>query len=295
MGGVFRNRDGLTIPYSEVLVDRKTKYQRLRILQTEKFGKIMTLDGVMEQAEESDELTEMATHLPLNVGPRKRRVLIVGGGDGFALKELVKHGYLERIDVVEIDPEVLRESKRVFDFKDAWEDPRVRVFIRDGSVFLKNKKGAYDLIISTPSNAYTEEGKENIAFPLFATEYFETVRDRLADDGIFVTDGSTAHYSETRPNWVSIYRDLKTVFPVVMPYFFASKRMPGGSFVLLFASRRYHPVEDFQLNRKSLKTRYYNQGIHSAAFTLPEFLLKKMEADMTLSGTGEQGRGLNGR
>jgi spermidine synthase len=279
MGGVFRNRDGLTIPYSEVLVNKKTKYQRLRILQTEKFGKILTLDDVMFQAEEGDELTEMATHLPLNVGPRKRRVLLVGGGDGFALKELVKHGYLERIDLVEIDPELLREAKRVFDFKSAWEDPRVRVFIRDGFAFLKNKKGMYDLIISTPANIYTEEGKENIAFPLFTREYFETVRDRLADDGIFVTDGSTAHYSEGVPNWLSIYHDLKTVFPVVMPYFFASKRMPGGSFVLLFASRRYHPVEDFEPNRKSLKTRYYNQAVHAASFALPEFLLRKMETN----------------
>jgi spermidine synthase len=277
MGGVFRNRDGLTIPYSEVLVNKKTKYQRLRILQTEKFGKILTLDDVMFQAEEGDELTEMATHLPLNVGPRKRRVLIVGGGDGFALKELVKHNYLERIDLVEIDPELVRESKRVFDLKNAWEDPRVRVFIRDGFAFLKNKKGAYDLIISTPTNTYTDEGKENIAFPLFTREYFETVKERLADDGIFVTDGSTAHYSETKPNWVSVYLDLKTVFPVVMPYFFASKRMPGGSFVLLFASKKYHPIRDFALNRKSLKTRYYNQGIHEAAFALPEFLLKKIE------------------
>lgn len=277
MGGVFRNRDGLTIPYSEVLVDKKTKYQRLRILQTEKFGKILTLDNVMFQAEEGDELTEMAVHLPLDVGPRKRRVLIVGGGDGFALKELVKHRYLERIDLVEIDPDLLRESRKVFDFKDAWEDRRVRVFIRDGFAFLENKKGVYDLIISTPANTYTEEGRRNIAFPLFTKGYFERVYARLGEDGIFVTDGSTSHYSENKPNWISVYDDLKTVFPIVLPYFFASKRMPGGSFVLLFASKKYHPIDDFRLNQKGLETRYYNRQIHSASFVLPEFLQKRME------------------
>jgi spermidine synthase len=277
MGGVFRNRDGLTIPYSEVLLNKQSKYQRVRIFQTDKLGKILALDDVLYQAEEGDELTEMATHVPLNVGPRRQRVLVVGGGDGFSLKEIVKHRYLKRIDLVEIDQVVLRESRKIFDFRDAWEDPRVRFFVRDGFVFLKNVKGSYDLVISTPSNTYKEDGEKNIAYPLFTREYFEGVRDHLSEDGIFVTDGSTSHYSEREPNWVSVYRNLRKVFPIVMPYFFASKRMPGGSFVLLFASRKYRPVEDLRPEREEMPTRYYNRQIHSASFALPEFLRRKMD------------------
>lgn len=274
---IFVNRDGLNIPYSKVLVDKQTKYQRLRILETEKFGKVMVLDNIMFQAEEGDELTEMATHIPLNVGPRKRKILMIGGGDGFSLKELVKHSYLERIDLVEIDGELLEESRKIFNFKNAWNDPRVHIFINDGFLFLKDAKESYDLIISTPANAYTEKGNKGIAFSLFTKEYFKLAYSHLSKDGIFITDGSTSHYSEKKPNWVSIYHDLKTVFPIVLPYFFASKRMPGGSFVLLFASKKYYPIKDFKLNQIDLKTRYYNSGIHSASFSLPEFLLKKIE------------------
>ncbi len=276
MKGVFVNRDGLNIPYSEIIVDKQTKYQRLRIFETEKLGKIIVLDNIMFQAEEGDELTEMVTHLPLNVGPKKRTVLIIGGGDGFAIKELVKHPYIEQIDLVEIDSELLGECKKAFPFK-CWDDKRVHTFVSDGFIFLKQaKKETYDLIISTPANTYTEQGEKNIAFPLFAKEYFKIVYNTLSKDGIFITDGSTSHYSEKKPNWVSIYRDLKTIFPIVMPYFFASKRMPGGSFVLLFASKKYHPINDFKQNQANLKTRYYNLGIHSAAFSLPEFLREKI-------------------
>jgi spermidine synthase len=277
MKGVFVNRDGLNIPYSKVIVDRKTKYQRLRILQTDKFGKIIVLDNIMFQAEEGDELTEMATHLPLNVGPRKGTVLMIGGGDGFALKELVKHKYLQKIDVIEIDGDLLKICKKAFPFKGAWNSRCARLIVKDGANFLKDSKDKYDLIISTPANTYTQEGEKNIAFPLFTREYFKLAYSHLNRDGIFVTDGSTSHYSEKKPNWVSIYKELKTVFPIVMPYFFASKRMPGGSFVLIFASKKYNPIKDYKSNQPDLKTRYYNKGIHSASFNLPEFLQKKLD------------------
>ncbi|MBI5060939.1 MAG: hypothetical protein HZB67_01350 [Candidatus Aenigmarchaeota archaeon] len=277
MKSIFVNRDGLNIPYSKVVVDRQTKYQRLRVLETEKFGKIIVLDSIMFQAEEGDELTEMATHLPLNTGPKKRTVLLIGGGDGFALRELVKHRYLESIDLVEIDGVLLEECKKIFTFSGAWNDPRVHIFVNDGSTVLReHATDKYDLIISTPANTYTEHGKKNIAFSLFSKQYFRSAYNALRGDGIFITDGSTSHYSEKKPNWVSIYHDLKSIFPVVMPYFFASKRMPGGSFVLLLASKQYHPIKNFNLNQRGLKTRYYNQGIHVAAFSLPEFLIKKM-------------------
>ena len=276
MDKIFTNRDGLNIPYSKVICDKRTKYQRVRILQTAKLGKIIVLDNIMFQAEEGDELTEMATHVPLNVGSKKKRVLLIGGGDGFSLKELVKHSYLERIDLVEIDSGLLEASKKAFGFGKAWSDKRVHTFIKDGNLFLKTAKPAYDLILSTPANTYTERGAKNIAFPLFTKEYFKLAYNHLSNDGIFVTDGSTSYYSEQKPNWVSIYKDLKAVFPIVLPYFFASKRMPGGSFVLLFASKRYHPIKDYKPNLTKPNTRYYNKGIHIASFSLPEFLKAKL-------------------
>ncbi len=274
---IFVNRDGLQIPYSEVLFDTKSKYQRVRILQTNKFGKIIILDDIMFQAEDGDELTEMATHLPLNVGPKKEHISMIGGGDGFALKEIVKHPYIKSIDLVEIDKDLLNASQSIFTFNGAWKDKRLKEFNLDGFDYVKNLKDKKDLIISTPANIYTNTGKENIAFPLFTVEYFKNVYKKLTDDGIFVTDGSTSHYADKEPNWVSIYKDLKTIFPIVYPYFFASKRMPGGSFVLVFASKKYHPIKDYINNSGKIDTRYYNEGIHKTSFSLPQFLINKLE------------------
>jgi spermidine synthase len=274
---IFINRDGLQIPYSEVIIDISTKYQKLQIFQTEKFGKMIALDGTMFQAEQGDELTEMAVHLPLNVGSSKKKIVAIGSGDGFALKELVKHKSLEEISLVEIDEELLDICKKIFPFDGAWQDKRINTYIQDGFVYLKHSTDKFDLIISTPANTYTKEGEENIAYKLFTSDYFNLAFDCLADDGIFVTDGSTAYYSEKEPNWVSIYGKLKEIFPIVKPYFFASKRMPGGSFVLLFASKKYDPIKDFQLNQNNIITNYYNSEIHKASFCLPEFLKRKIQ------------------
>lgn len=272
----FINRDGLELPYSNILLDIQTKYQRVRILQTNKLGKIIILDDIMFQAEDGDELTEMATHLPLNVGPTKKRIATIGTGDGFALKELVKHSYIESIDIVEIDGELLSACKKIFPFNGVWKNNKVNIITMDGYEYVQNLKQKKDLVISTPANTYSPSGNINIAFPLFTSKYFKNIYNVLADDGIFVTDGSTAHYAEKKPNWISIYKDLIKIFPIVKPYIFSSKRMPGGSFILLFASKKYDPIKDIIVKVKSLETRYYNTDIHSACFSLPEFLKKQL-------------------
>jgi spermidine synthase len=276
MDQIFTNRDGLEIPYTKVLADAQTKFQRVRILQTQKLGKIIILDNIMFQAEEGDELTEMATHLPLNTGSKKKTVSMIGAGDGFALKELIKHKSLESIEVVEIDGELLKICQNVFPFDGAWNNLSVITKVMDGFDYVKTLPKKRDLIISTPANTFTNDGKQNIAFPLFTKEFYQQVFDHLSEDGIFVTDGSTSHYADKEPNWESIYRDLKSIFPIVIPYFFASKRMPGGSFVLVLASKKYHPINNYQNNAGSITTRYYNQDIHNACFALPEFLKKQI-------------------
>jgi spermidine synthase len=273
--GIFINRDGLEIPYSSILLDTQTNFQKIRIFETQKLGKIIVLDEIMFQAEDGDELTEMATHLPLNVGPKKNNVSVIGAGDGFALKELVKHSELKAIDIVEIDPGIVETCRKIFPFGGAWDDKRVSINIEDGFEYVQKVKNK-DLIISTPANIYTQTGNENIAYPLFTKEYYQHAYNALTDDGIFVSDGSTSHYADKKPNWVSIYEDLKTVFPIVKPYFFASKRMPGGSFVLLYASKKYHPIDDYKENNSNLETKYYNKGIHFACFSLPEFLKRRI-------------------
>lgn len=276
---IFINRDGLEIEYSKVICDIESKYQRIRILETQKFGKIIILDDTMFQAEQGDELTEMAVHLPLNIGEKKKRILLIGGGDGFALKEVVKHDYLETIDVVEIDRDLFDTCKRIFYFdNNVWNNKKVRIIIEDGQKYLNDYKGAlYDVIISTPANTFKKDGSKNIAYPLFQKYFFNLARNRLNENGIFITDGSTSYYSDNSPNWISIHNDLKEEFKIVKPYFFASKRMPGGSFVLVYASKKLDPVKNMRNNLPALKTNYYNFGIHKSAFALPEFLKRKIK------------------
>jgi|GEM_PF-2170437 len=276
---IFINRDGMEIEYDKVFCDVDSKYQPIRIFETKKFGKIIVLDDIMFQAEQGDELTEMAVHLPLNVGPKKKRVLLIGEGDGFALKEIVKHRYIETIDAVEIDGDLLDMCKKIFLFNNkVWSDNRVKIYVEDGKKYLEDYNGKpYDVIISTPANTYKKDGSKNIAFPLFQKSFLALVYKNLSNDGIFVTDGSTAHYADNPPNWISIYKDLKKKFKIAKPYFFASKRMPGGSFVLIYASKRFDPMKNMRNNLPLLKTNYYNSDMHKAAFALPEFLRRKIK------------------
>ncbi|HEX3012159.1 MAG TPA: spermidine synthase, partial [Syntrophomonadaceae bacterium] len=139
---------GLTCKITETLRNEQTKYQHLAVVNTEQYGRMLLLDG-MVMTTDKDEFVyhEMISHVPLNSHPHPSNVLIIGGGDGGVLREVVKHPHVEKATLVEIDERVIQASKDFYpQFCEAFEHPKARVVVGDGLDYVKNNRN-FDLII----------------------------------------------------------------------------------------------------------------------------------------------------
>ena len=137
----YNDHAGLLIHIKEKIADLQTKLQHVQIFDTEEFGKILVLNGYMYQAEQGAELTEMLVHVPMNTGVEKKKILLIGGGDGISLSQLLKYPEIESIDVVDIDQELTKLCQEKFIVpKKVWQDPRIHLFFGDGFTFLEKTK-----------------------------------------------------------------------------------------------------------------------------------------------------------
>lgn len=144
------NGFGMTVQVEEELCRRQTKFQKLELYRTKKLGKLLLLDGII-QLTNFDEFAyhEMMAHLPMFAHENPRRALVIGGGDGGVLRELGRHPQLESIDICEIDAEVIEVARKFLpELACGFDDPRVRIHIADGSEFVRDYPGYYDVIVS---------------------------------------------------------------------------------------------------------------------------------------------------
>lgn len=207
------------------VVHRETEFQTIDIYDTDVFGRVLLLDGHV-QLTEFDEAAyhESLVHMPLLSMVRPEAALIVGGGDGGALRELVKHESLERIDLVEIDGgvvEVCREHLPAVS-AGAFDDPRVHLHIADAFPFVKASRDRYDLIILDSTDVYEEEDG-GLSEQLFTAPFYADCRRLLTQDGMVVTQADNpifcpyslaeigAAFASVFPAWGS-YRALVPSF-----------------------------------------------------------------------------------
>jgi spermidine synthase len=150
------------------------------------------LDGVMQLTEkDADSYNEMMAHPAMFSHPNPRRVLIIGGGDGYVLSEVLKHQEVEHVDHVDLDGDVIDVCRNHFGWGQAWNDPRVTVHVADGAAFVKNiTDGYYDVVIQDSSDPYTweESSGEKIVLPsstLYSHDHFQNIYRILKGDGVF--------------------------------------------------------------------------------------------------------------
>src|SRR5690625_3349175 len=140
---------GLTCKIERTLVEERTPFQHLAILETEQFGRMLVLDG-MVQTTELDEFVyhEMLAHVALSTHPRPERVAIIGGGDGGTVREVLRHPSVKEAVLVEIDGRVVEACREHLpSISGALDDPRVRVVVADGVRHVRDAKGEYDVIL----------------------------------------------------------------------------------------------------------------------------------------------------
>nr|VFK58390.1 MAG: spermidine synthase [Candidatus Kentron sp. TUN]VFK61767.1 MAG: spermidine synthase [Candidatus Kentron sp. TUN]VFK67314.1 MAG: spermidine synthase [Candidatus Kentron sp. TUN] len=258
---------GLTLKVSRVIYSAVSDFQRIDVIETEEFGKALVLYGSI-MITEKDEFVyhEMISHIALTVHPTPSRVLIIGGGDGGALREVLKHQRVETATVVEIDPLVVDACKRFFpSVTIGFDDPRAELIHDDGARFVANTLDKFDLVISDSSDPV---GPAEV---LFQQPFYQDVFNVLDDNGIFVAQSESPlfHASNVR----KIYKNLRAVFPTVMMYLAHIPTYPSALWSFAFCSKRYHPLDDFQPESAKISgLHYYNADIHRGAFALPNYV-----------------------
>ena len=268
-------RTGLTVGVKELLYSRKSQFQQIQVFQTDSFGRMLTLDGLVMMTERDEFVYhEMITHPSMAVLPYPRRVLVVGGGDGGTVRELLRYRQIEHVDLVEIDGDVIEVSREFFpNVSSALGDERLSIHLRDGIEFVRQCGDAvYDLVIvdSTDPVGFAEG--------LFGEEFYADVARILNGDGILVSQ-SESPFDETFQNSIGRARDvLERLFARTHVYLAHIPTYPTGTWSFTMATKGVHPIDDFDPQRVAERTglfadelKYYNAGVHHGAFALPNF------------------------
>ncbi|MTI88777.1 MAG: polyamine aminopropyltransferase [Balneolaceae bacterium] len=270
----YKGRTGLTVGVEEVLFSKQTPYQQVEIYETDSWGKLMTIDG-MVMLSEKDEFVyhEMLSHVVMFAHPHPEKVLIIGGGDGGTAREVLKHPAVQEVDLVEIDEVVVQASKEYMPDVGAWEDPRLKVHFTDGITFAKEASRKYDVIIVDGSDPVgPAEG-------LFKKDFFRFCCDALNDEGVLSAQTESPWIEEYQKDIKQVFTVLDEVFDVSYMYLGYIPLYPSGMWSFAYASKGMDPMEEQVLSRveKGVSEfggsfKYYNRAVHKAAFALPNFV-----------------------
>ncbi len=259
----------------EVYFDSATEHQRLVIFKSPDFGRMMMLDGVT-QTTEADEFIyhEMLAHTPILAHGNARKVLIIGGGDGGMLREVLRHKSVEKCTMVEIDETVVELSKEYLPNHSAgaFDDPRTDLVFGDGADFVKNPPDTYDVMIVDSTDPI---GPGEV---LFQDTFYGNTRNCLTPSGILVTqNGVPFMQPDELHNTVTHLRHLyadATCYMATVPTYVC------GAMAFGWASQetahRDVSVEELQrrFDAAELDTRYYTPAVHKGAFGLPRYVEK---------------------
>ena len=257
---------------------QKTEFQELVIFDTPTFGRVLVLDGIL-QTTEADEYFyhEMLTHPPILAHGAVGDVLIIGGGDGGTLREVLKHRNIRRVTIVEIDADVVENCRRYLPSisKGAFEDRRTELVFADGVAFVAETKDKFDLII-VDSTDPTGPGEA-----LFEERFYADCKAGLKEKGILVTQNGVPFLQGAE--LATSYRRLKSLFADATFYLTAVPSYVGGFMALGWASteaaNRRVPLETLETRfaEAAIETRYYTPAVHLAAFALPRYIMDGME------------------
>jgi len=265
----------------KVLYQGRTKHQLVDCFHNKIFGKVLFLDKKIQSAQIDEFIFhEALVHPALLTHSSPKKVLIVGGGEGATLREVLKHNSLERVNMLDIDRELVELCKEYLPewSRGAFSNTKTKLIFHDARQYIENTRQKFDVIISD----LTEPLRAGPSVFLFTKEFFIKIFEALHENGIFVLQaGSTdPHYHHF---FTSCVKTLEGIFPLVRPYltFIFSFSLPWG-FVL--ASKKEDPLklDEKELlrrirQRRIRKLRFYHPGLHGSLFSLPLYLVQALK------------------
>jgi spermidine synthase len=259
--------DGLRIKIriDELLFDSKTGHQRLQLFESKAFGRVLTLDSVVQ------------THVPILAHGKARRVLIIGGGDGGMAEEVLKHASVEQVTIVEIDAGVVEFSKQYLPniCKGAFDDPRLTLVIADGAKFVAETAERFDVAIIDSTDPI---GPAEV---LFTEAFYGNVKRCLNEGGVVATQNGVPflqgdELTSTLAAFGKLFRDPTCYLATVPTYVGGPMAFGWGT-----DDASLRQVSEEELARRfeaaGIKTRYYTPAVHKAAFALPPYIQDMIE------------------
>lgn len=267
---------GITLKVEKTLFSGKSEFQKLDIVETTDYGRMMLLDDLV-MVTERDEFVyhDMIVHPALFVHPNPKNVLVIGGGDGGTIREIMKHKSVDEAVLCEIDGLVIEKSIELLPTMACEIDgsnPRVKLHVDDGIAYIREHANSFDVILVDSTDPIGP------AVGLFEEDFYKTVHAALKEDGIMVAQSESPFYHADIQK--SMFTNLRNVFPIVEMYQAFIPTYPSGLWSFAFASKKYHPLKDFDRHRAAsrlFETRYYNEDLHIGAFALPTFARKNIE------------------
>jgi spermidine synthase len=218
---------------------------------------------------------EMLVHPAMAVFPEALRVLIVGGGDGGAVTEAVRHPQLESITLCEIDPMVVSTCREYFpEVSAGLDDPRVRIACEDGATFLRDSRETFDVVLVDSTDPIGP------GTALFKPEFYQSVKEHLAKGAVAVFQTENPLFMEDVFS-MAVWNLMDIFGPArARPYLCTVPSYPGGLWSFTFCSENRDPLNETLSELPPYlngRLRYYNLDVHRAAFALPVFVKKLLE------------------
>jgi len=259
---------GVFFSVKKVLYSGRSRFQTIEIIRSRDYGRVLFLDGLV-QTTERDEFYyhEMLVHPALASHPKPERVLVIGGGDGGALREVLKHP-VKKATLVEIDGQVIDACRSHFPWLRAvFRDPRAELVVADGNVFIERTREKFDVIIVDSSDPV---GPSTV---LHQEAFYRKLKARLRPGGTIAAQAGSLMLHLDSHARKSVF--LRRIFRHAGLYLGPVPTYPVGMWCYNFLSDRVDPLAARKLRvPKGLK--FYNSEIHRAAFALPNFLKEKV-------------------
>ncbi len=273
---IYENSTAFSVKYATTLFDGRSAFQRVEILDTDYLGRVLLLDGLFMVTEKDHFIYhEMLVHPAMHVVPDPRRVLVIGGGDGGTVTELVKHPGLQSVILCEIDEMVVSSCREFMPaVSSGLDDPRVETVFRDGAAFVREHPGEFDLILVDSTDPIGP------GVVLFEEPFYESVKKALRKGGAAVFQTESPLFME-RTFCTSVKR-LRRVFGqrAALPYLTVIPSYPGALWSFTFCSELRDPLKEAPSAQPGYldgKLRCYDAQVHSAAFVLPVFVREALE------------------
>lgn len=262
----------MSLEVKEMLFEGKSKYQDIKVFESTSYGKCLVLDGVI-QCTERDECSyqEMLAHLPMSCHGDPRTVLVIGGGDGGIVREVLKYPSIEAVHLCEIDEMVISKCREYMpSMAKAFDDPRVHIHIMDGFEFLKSHQDAFDVLITDSSDPVGPA--ESLYQPLF----FELCHGALKKDGLYAQQGECMWlHTDMIKSYLAV---LKESFHQVDYAWTSVPTYPCGTIGFLVCSKSsafdiYTPIQDTD----AMPLSFYSKALHQAAYVKPRFVQEQLK------------------